>query len=120
MITSLDCLTEARRLGDHYQLAINAFIDGFRRATPDERSLMISDPLPPGEQLSALVAGVVSALARETGTPAPAWLEGVTSPEPFFVLPARSFEMRLRLMIESPPPFRNRGVFVPENYLSRA
>jgi len=32
----------------------------------------------------------------------------------------RGVAARLRLMLESPPPFRNRDVFVPSSYLSRA
>lgn len=120
MITARQCLEEANALGAGYQLAINAFIDGFRAATPHERAQLIAEPIPAGTELAGLLAAVVSVLARESETPAPPWVSTVGSPRPFFVLPAKSFAMRVRLMLESPPAFRARNVFVPENFMHRA
>jgi hypothetical protein len=119
-MTALECARLARAEGADYQRVVNAFIDAFRRASHEEKGRLIAEPILEQGTLEGLVAAVVSALCREANVGAPRWLESIGSPEPFFAFPAKGFALRVRLMIESPAPFRVRNVFVPENYMSRA
>ncbi len=120
MTTAAGLFAVVRLEHDGWQREINQFVDDFRRADAVTRASMIEAPIVEPHRMAGLIAAVASALSRESEMPVPDWVGTTGSPEPFFVLPAKSFEMRLRLMIESPPPFRVRRVFVPENYLSRA
>lgn len=119
-MTVRDLLELSKGVDIEFQRHINAFVDEFRRAGRTQRDAMISEgPGQPGPH-EGLIAAVVSALCREVGMPAPPWVRETYSPTPYFAFPARGFALRLRLMLESPPPFRCRNVFVPENYLARA
>jgi hypothetical protein len=104
----------------HSQRYTNQFIDDLRRV-PAASLLMELGPGPSESgRYEGLISAIVDAVCRERGLRPPRWVQTIGSPTPFFVLPARGFALRVRLMIESPPAFRIRNVFVPENYLSRA
>ena len=119
-MNALELLRRAQEDRANFQLHVNGFVDDFRAATEEERRAMVADGPSHSGRFEGLIAALISALCREVGMPPPDWVTHVHSPEPFFVFPARGFALRLRLMLESPPPFRARNVFVPENYLSRA
>jgi len=119
-MTVRELLTTPAAADGDFQRCVNAFVDEFRRAAPARRGAMVAEgPRRLGKR-EGLVAAVVSALCREVDMAPPDWVRDTYSPEPFFAFPARGFALRLRLMLESPPPFRSRNVFVPENYLARA
>jgi len=113
-------LVEQCRAGGRWQVAVNAFVDEFRSATTEARRAAITERPVGEDRWCGLVAAVVSQLGRDCGVPVPDWVAETGSPEPFFAFPASGFALRLRLMLESPPAFRVRNVFVPRNYLSRA
>jgi hypothetical protein len=117
-MTVLECLRLARESVP--ARAVNAFVDDFRRSSEEDRRAMVRGPVAGDGPLEGLLSAVVSALCREYNIPAPPWVETVRSREPYFPFPARSYAMRVRLLVESPVAFRVRNVFVPENYLSRA
>jgi len=120
-MTAAECVREAQAAWPDFQLAVNVFVDEFRRSSDQQkRAALLCDPITTDGPIEGLVAAVVSALCREVGHEPPSWVSGVASPEPFFAFPARSFALRVLLLLESPPPFRTRNVFVPESYLSRA
>lgn len=113
-------LVERCRSEPHYQCLINGFVDDFRRAGESAQRIMAEDAPATGGEFAGLVAAVVDALCRECCRPVPGWAKSTRSPVPFFAFPATGYALRVRLMLESPPPFKARNVFVPESYLSRA
>jgi hypothetical protein len=113
-------LVEHCEQGPDYQRWVNAFIDEFRDASNARRLALIAEAPRRAGRFAGLAAAAVDALCRETGVEVPAWAKTTRSPEPFFAIQARGYALRVRLMLESPPAFRARNVFVPENYLSRA
>lgn len=118
-MTARELVLRCRERG-RYQLWVNQFVDDMRGAPVVTRRRMVEDDPGGGDEIAGLVAAVVDALCRELGEDVPTWAKRTASPRPFFAFPARGYAMRVRLMIESPPAFRARNVFVPATFLARA
>ena len=119
-MTARELVAQCRDDESTAQRQINAFVDDFRRASDEQRRVLMEDAPETRGRWEGLVAGVLSALCREVGIPVATWVGETGSPDPFFVFPARTYAMRMRLLLESPAPFKIRRVFVPADYLSRA
>lgn len=122
--SSLEDLAALAVSGQDFSFLLGDFLDGFYRL-PKAESLLRKPSLlahrhPEGAVLDAFLAAVAHALANQQGWPAPDWAFEETRylQRPFF--PIRAAAFRATLLLESPPPFRARNLFVTANALSRA
>ena len=86
-----DLIATCQRDCAHFQLHVNDFVDEFRRSEPAVRAAMAKAAPTTVGPFEGLVAAVVSALCREAAMEAPQWIASTASPNPFFVMPAKSF-----------------------------
>ena len=121
---SLEQLAVRTAQGEDFSFLLGDFLDGFSRRPSQEALTPEPAPLtgqhPEGTVLDAFLAAVAHALANAQGWPAPEWAFQAARylHRPFF--PVRAAAFRATLLLESPPPFRARNLFVTANALSRA
>ncbi len=110
------------RSGTVLTVALGNFLDAFYRA-PSPALLGDEPPLMEGESgaaVNAYLAGIAEHLAREYGLDIPAWVFGR---QRYLRRPKfgnASAALRATLLIESPPAFRSRNIFITANALERA
>jgi hypothetical protein len=121
-------LAEVARLaleGDIFDYCLANFLDEFY-ASPNAAALADAPELlgprygEVGRIQDAYLAATAEELARRFDLPPPSWTSGETRQlhRPWFATPLAS--LRAVLLLESPPGFRARNLFVSENALSRA
>ena len=115
-------LAEELATGAVLQVALGNFLDAFYRR-PDVGLLADEPPLLAGsgsQPINAYMAGIAEHLARTYKLAIPAW---VFKPCRYLQRPKfgnPSSALRATLLIESPPAFRARNIFVTANALDRA
>lgn len=121
-MNTLAHMIDELRSGVPMAVALGNFLDGFYRA-PDAAFLVDEPPLLGGANgavVDAYLAGVAEHLAREYALDIPMWVFGR---QRYLQRPKFGHEsaaLRATLLIESPPAFRARNIFVTANVLERA
>ena len=121
-------LTEVAALaaqGDSFDRCLANFLDEFY-AAPNAAALAAAPALLApqfgelGRVQDAYIAATAEELARRFSLPQPDWTVGEDRQlhYPWFATPLAA--VRAVLLLESPPAFRSRNLFVSENALSRA
>lgn len=111
--------------GDSFDRCLANFLDEFY-ASPNPGALTEQPVLlapASGEQgrvQDAYLAATAEELARAHHLPVPAWVADETRKlhRPWFASPLAA--LRAVLLLESPPAFRSRNLFISENALTRA
>jgi hypothetical protein len=111
--------------GESFDRSLANFLDEFYGA-PTRTALAAMPPLlapvfgEQGQVQDAYLAATAEELARAQNWPAPEWVAGSTRKLrcPWFASPLAA--LRAVLLLESPPAFRARNLFVSENALTRA
>jgi hypothetical protein len=110
--------------GEPFDYCLAGFLDEFRLC-PQGQSLAETPLLQapafgdPGKVRDAYLAAVAEQLACQHGFPVPPWVHADARKlhRPWFASPLAA--LRAVLLLESPPSFRARNLFVSENALSR-
>ncbi len=111
--------------GDSFDRCLANFLDEFYAAPHAlalEAAPVMLAPLfgEIGRVQDAYIAATAEELARRFSLPPPSWTVGEDRQlrRPWFATPLAA--LRAVLLLESPPAFRSRNLFVSENALSRA
>ena len=115
------------RGGEDPWIAFGDFLDDWRRAEPDQRMRMVREPIAttagdPNRRWAALFTATIDWLCwtAEPRMDGPAWLA-----DPIYVLPtpwfvAEGTTLHDWQLVESPAPFRMRGIYTDANVVARA
>lgn len=107
--------------GDSFDRCLANFLDEFYAAALAAAPVLLAPQFGElGRVQDAYIAATAEELARRFSLPQPDWTVGEDRllHRPWFATPLAA--LRAVLLLESPPAFRSRNLFVSENALSRA